>query len=140
LVGFGILPLLPLGGAVAERLGRPVATVVGCMLGMAACLAAVVAGLNPWVCLGLFGLLAGPPASLVMAMVGRALSAPSRAFGMGVHYTIFYGALALLPALAGYARDATGAPAAPLVAGVAFLAVALAVLPVYLRLVPRTAA
>ncbi|WP_198371688.1 MFS transporter, partial [Roseomonas rosulenta] len=140
LVGFAILPLLPLGGAVAERLGRPVATVVGCMLGMAACLVAVVAGLSPWVALGLFGLLAGPPASLVMAMVGRALSAPSRAFGMGVHYTMFYGALALLPPLAGWARDASGAPAAPLVAGVVFLLVALAALAVYLRLEPRSTA
>jgi predicted MFS family arabinose efflux permease len=140
LIGFGILPLLPLGGAVAERLGRPVATVLGCMLGMAACLAAVVAGGNPWVGLGLFGLLAGPPASLVMAMVGRSLSAPSRAFGMGVHYTVFYGALAALPPVAGLARDVTDAPAAPLLAGVAFLLVALAALAVYLRLVPKAAA
>jgi predicted MFS family arabinose efflux permease len=140
LVGFAILPLLPLGGALAERLGRPVTTVVGCMLGMAGCLLAVVAGLSPWVFLGVFGLLAGPPASLVMAMVGRALSPASRAFGMGVHYTVFYGALALLPPLAGLARDVTGAPAAPLLAGVGFLLIALAALWVYLRLVPRITA
>lgn len=50
------------------------------------------------------------------------------------------GALALLPPLAGWARDATGAPAAPLLAGVAFLLVALAALAVYLRLVPRNPA
>jgi predicted MFS family arabinose efflux permease len=140
LVGFAILPLLPVGGALAERAGRPVATVVGCMLGMAGCLVAVVAGLDAWIALGLFGLLAGPPASLVMAMVGRALSAPSRAFGMGVHYSIFYGALALLPPLAGFARDATGAPAAPLLAGVGFLLIALAALAVYLRLASRSPA
>jgi predicted MFS family arabinose efflux permease len=139
LVGFAILPLLPLGGALAERAGRPVAVVVGCMLGMAACLGAVVAGLNAWVGLGLFGLLAGPPASLVMAMVGRSLSPGSRAFGMGVHYTLFYGALAALPPVAGLARDITGAPAAPLLAGVGFLVVALAALAVYLRLVPQAA-
>ncbi len=139
LVGFGILPLLPVGGALAERAGKPVATTVLCMAGMAGCLLAVVAGLSPWVWLLAFGLLAGPPASLVMAMVGRALSAPSRAFGMGVHYTLFYGSLAALPPLAGLARDVTGAPAAPLLAGVAFLAVALAAVPVYLRLAPRSA-
>jgi hypothetical protein len=109
------------------------------MLGMAGCLLAVVAGLSPWVFLALFGLLAGPPASLVMAMVGRALSPASRGFGMGVHYTVFYGALALLPPLAGLARDATGAPAAPLLSGVGFLLVALAALAVYLRLVPSPA-
>ena len=134
LIGFGILPLLPLGGALAERAGRPVLVTNLCMVGMAACLLAVVAGFSPWVWLCAFGLLAGPPASLIMAMVGRALSAPSRAFGMGVHYTLFYGSLAALPPLAGFARDTTGAPAAPILAGVAFLVVALALVPVYLRL------
>ena len=140
LIGFAILPLLPLGGAMAERMGRPQAAVVGCVAGMAGCLLAVVAGLNPWLFLLLFGLLAGPPASLLMAMVGRSLSPASRAFGMGVHYTVFYGALALLPPLAGFARDASGMPAAPLLAGVGFLGMALGVLAVHLRLVPRRSA
>ena len=137
LLGFAILPLLPMGGALAERAGRPVAVTVVCMLGMAGCLLAVVAGLSPWVFLALFGVLTAPPASLVMAMVGRALSPGSRAFGMGVHYTLFYGALALLPPLAGLARDVTGAPSAPLWAGMGFLGIALAALAVYLRLAPR---
>jgi hypothetical protein len=123
-----------MGGALAERAGRPVAVTVVCMAGMAGCLLMVVAGFAPWVWLLLFGLLAGPPASLVMAMVGRALSPASRAFGMGVHYTLFYGSLALLPPLAGLARDLTGAPAAPLLAGVLFLAIAIGAMPVYLRL------
>lgn len=139
LIGFAILPLLPMGGALAERAGRPVAVTVACMLGMAGCLLAVVAGLSPWVFLTLFGVLTAPPASLVMAMVGRALSPASRAFGMGVHYTLFYGALALLPPLAGLARDVSGAPAAPLWAGVGFLGIALGALAMYLRIAPRTA-
>lgn len=137
LVSFGILPLLPMGGALAERMGRPLLVTIACMLGMAGCLLAVVAGLSPWPWLLAFGVLAAPPASLVMAMVGRALSAPSRAFGMGVHYTLFYGSLAALPPLAGLARDVTGAPAAPLLAGVVFLGVALAAVPLYGRLAPR---
>lgn len=134
MIGFAILPLLPMGGALAERAGRPVAVTVACMLGMAGCLLAVVAGLPPWVFLTLFGVLTAPPASLVMAMVGRALSPASRAFGMGMHYTLFYGSLALLPPLAGLARDVTGAPEAPLWAGVAFLGIALGALAVYVRL------
>ncbi|MBR0683887.1 MFS transporter [Roseomonas eburnea] len=140
LLGFAILPLLPMGGALAERAGRPVLVTVACILGMAACLVAVAAGLSPWVFLLLFGALTAPPASLVMAMVGRALSPASRAFGMGVHYTLFYGSLALLPPLAGMARDITGTPAAPLWAGVAFLGIALVALAVYVRLPPRIAA
>lgn len=134
LVSFGILPLLPVGGAVAERMGRPLLVTTACMVGMAGCLVAVAAGLAPWPWLLAFGVLAAPPASLVMAMVGRALSAPSRAFGMGVHYALFYGSLAALPPLAGLARDVTDEPAAPLLAGVVFLAVALAAVPVYQRL------
>lgn len=139
LIGFGILPLLPMGGALAERMGRPILVTVACMLGMAGCLLAVVAGLSPWPWLLGFGVLAAPPASLVMAMVGRALSAPSRAFGMGMHYTLFYGSLAALPPLAGLARDVTGAPAAPLLAGVLFLGIALAAVPAYLRLAAGSA-
>ena len=56
---------------------------------------------------------------------------------MGVHYTLFYGSLAGLPPLAGLARDITGAAAAPLLAGVVFLAIALAAVPVYLVLASR---
>ncbi|HWT08564.1 MAG TPA: MFS transporter [Roseomonas sp.] len=137
LVSFGILPLLPMGGALAERMGRPILVTVACMLGMAGCLLAVAAGLSPWPWLLGFGVLAAPPASLVMAMVGRALSAPSRAFGMGVHYTLFYGSLAALPPLAGLARDVSGVPAAPLLAGVLFLGTALAAVPAYLHLARR---
>ncbi|MEO3475055.1 MFS transporter [Roseomonas sp. CAU 1739] len=137
LVSFGILPLLPLGGALAERMGRPILITVACMVGMAGCLLAVVAGLAPWPWLLAFGMLAAPPASLVMAMVGRALSAPSRAFGMGVHYTLFYGSLAALPPLAGLARDVSQAPAAPLLAGVGFLGIALAAVPAYLHMASR---
>ena len=54
-----------------------------------------------------------------------------------MHYTLFYGSLAALPPLAGLARDISGAPAAPLLAGVVFLAIALAAVPVYLRLASR---
>jgi predicted MFS family arabinose efflux permease len=139
LIGFAILPLLPMGGALAERAGRPVAVIVACMLGMAGCLLALVAGGSPWVLLALFGVLTAPPASLVMAMVGRALSPASRAFGMGVHYTLFYGSLAVLPPLAGLARDVTGVPAAPLLAGVGFLGVALVALAAHLRVAPPRA-
>ena len=50
---------------------------------------------------------------------------------MGVH---FYGSLAGLP---GLARDITGAAAVPLLAGVVFLVIALAAVPVYLMLTSR---
>ncbi len=131
LIGFSILPLQPMGGAIAERLGRPMLVTVLCILGMVAALVATAAGAPPWLALPAFGLLAAPPSSLIMAFAGRALSAESRAFGMGVHYTLFYLGLALLPPLAGLVRDATGAPAAPLLTAAGFLALCLTALGVY---------
>ncbi|NMJ43301.1 MFS transporter [Roseomonas sp. JC162] len=131
LIGFSILPLQPMGGAIAERLGRPMLVCVLCLLGMVGALAATAAGAPAWLTLPAFGLLAAPPSSLIMAFAGRALSAGSRAFGMGVHYTLFYLGLALLPPFAGFVRDLTGAPAAPLLTAAGFLAVCVTALGVY---------
>lgn len=131
LIGFSILPLQPMGGAIAERLGRPLLVTVLCILGMVAALVATSAGAPPWLTLPAFGLLAAPPSSLIMAFAGRALSSESRAFGMGVHYTLFYLGLALLPPFAGFVRDLTGAPAAPLLTAAVFLAMCLTALAVY---------
>nr|WP_314073445.1 MFS transporter [uncultured Roseococcus sp.] len=131
LIGFAILPLQPFGGAIAERLGRPMLVMILCILGMVGALVATAAGAPPWLTLPAFGLLAAPPSSLIMAFAGRVLSAESRAFGMGVHYTVFYLGLALLPPFAGLMRDATGAPAAPLLAAAAFLALSLGALAIY---------
>ena len=50
---------------------------------------------------------------------------------MGVHYTLFYLGLALLPPLAGLVRDRTGAAAAPLLTAAGFLAVCVTALGVY---------
>ena len=140
LIGFSILPLQPLGGAIAERLGRPMLVCALCIAGMVGALAATAAGAPAWLALPAFGLLAAPPSSLIMAFAGRALSPESRAFGMGVHYTLFYLGLALLPPLAGFLRDLTGAPAAPLVTAAVFLAACLSALGVYAAAMRRRAA
>ncbi len=133
LLGWAILPLLPLGGWLAERTGQPMMISVLCLLGMGASLIAAAHGIAPAVSLALVGLFAAPPASLVMAMAGRALSPASRGFGMGIFYTQFYAGMALLPALAGWTRDLTGDPGAPLLTGVGFLAASLAALVGYAR-------
>ena len=133
LIGFAILPLQPMGGALAERAGRPLLVMAGCILGMVAALLALAAGAPAWIALAAFGVLASPPSSLIMAAAGRALSPESRAFGMGVHYTLFYLGVALLPPLAGLVRDMTGNPAAPSLTGAGFLAASLLGIAVYAR-------
>lgn len=123
-VGWAILPLLPLGGALVERLGRPLRACGLCIIGSGLALLALLAGAPALPALIGFGLLSAPPASLIMAMLGRVLAPESRAFGVGVHYMMFYAGMALLPPVAGLLRDLTGAPGAPILAAVGFLALA----------------
>jgi MFS family permease len=124
-VGWAILPLLPFGGALVERLGRPLWACGLCIAGTGLALLALLAGAPAMATLIVFGLLSAPPASLIMAMLGRVLAPESRAFGVGVHYTMFYAGMALLPPVAGQLRDLTGAPGAPILAAVGFLALAI---------------
>lgn len=121
-IGFSILPLQPFGGALAERSGRPMLVTVLCVIGMVLCLAGVSLGGPPWLLLPLFGVLAAAPSSLIIVFAGKVLSPETRAFGMGVLYSLFYLGLAALPPLAGLARDVTGSAAAPLQVASAVLA------------------
>ena len=57
-----------------------------------------------------------------MALPAQVLSKENGAIGMGIFFTIYHVGMGVFPAIAGYARDATGNPAAPLIlAGVAIL-------------------
>jgi hypothetical protein len=68
----------------------------------------------PLVACALFGLAAGPPCGLIMAMPGEVLTARNRAAGMGVYFTCYYLAMTALIPVAGALRDATQDPATPL--------------------------
>ncbi|RZN10782.1 hypothetical protein CWO91_11285 [Bradyrhizobium genosp. SA-3] len=56
----------------------------------------------------------GVPPGLIMALPAQALRPEARAIGMGVYYTWYYAAMAILPAGAGLARDYAGSAAAPM--------------------------
>lgn len=113
-IGFSILPLQPFGGALAERSGRPMLVTVLCVAGMVTCLVGTSLGGPAWLLLPLFGVFAAAPSSLIIVFAGKVLSPETRAFGMGVLYSLFYLGLAALPPVAGLARDLTGSAAAPL--------------------------
>lgn len=114
LVSWVILLSLPLGGYLAQRLDAPNLLMGACFAGLALIAAGLALGMPPLLACALFGLVAGPPCGLIMAMPGEVLTARNRAAGMGVFFTFYYlGMTALIP-LAGALRDASQDPATPL--------------------------
>jgi MFS family permease len=116
-----------LGGVVADRIGSPTALMVGsfALLAAAMLLAPVTA---PLTLIALVGLIGGLPAGAILALAAEVLRPASRGPGMGVYFTWYYVAMALLPPLAGAMRDMTGLPGAPVAFGGAIELLALAVL------------
>ncbi len=61
-----------------------------------------------------------------MALPAQVLRPENRAGGMGVYFTWYYAGMALLPGIAGMARDMTASPAAPALFATAMMVIALA--------------
>jgi hypothetical protein len=57
------------------------------------------------------GLISGQPAGPIMSLPARVLQPATRAIGMGLFFTIFYGAMMLGPAVAGGLAKWTGSAA-----------------------------
>jgi predicted MFS family arabinose efflux permease len=137
LVSLGLwisMPALPLGGYLAERLGRPDGAVAVCCAALAAVLALLTVLPLPALPCALLGLLIGPPAGAIMALPARALTAANRAVGLGLFYTCYYAAMAAGPALAGVLRDAWSTAAAALLFGAALFLTILPLLALFHRL------
>jgi MFS family permease len=110
---------VPLGGILIERSGRPMTAIVVCVLAMGVAVALVgLAGTSRWV-IAVTGFIAGLPAGAMMALPAQVLRPANRSPGMGVYFTWYYAAMALLPPLAGTIRDLSGDPRAPLLFGAA---------------------
>ncbi|MEJ2379284.1 MAG: hypothetical protein P8Y71_29145, partial [Pseudolabrys sp.] len=127
-LGWALIPSVPLAGYLAERLGRPNLFLVGGFV--AAGLAAVVLPFvpAPLYAFAVLALVIGAPAGLIMALPAEALRAEHRAGGMGVYFTWYYAGMAVLPGLAGCARDLTASAAAPALFAGAMMALALLML------------
>jgi MFS family permease len=119
-----IIPAVPFGAWLAERIGRPVATTFASFLLSACAITAVTSVGASVVLLAVVGFTFGPPGGLIMALPGEAVSQQHRAVAMGVYYTCYYAGIGMLPTLAGYARDVSGSAAAPLWFAVAMLVLA----------------
>jgi MFS family permease len=107
----------PLGGVLSDRLRRPTALIVTCVLVWGLGFTLVI----PWAHSGplltalvalvtfIGNLAAGP----IVALAGEVLRPQVRSAGMGFFYTLLYMGLGLGPVLGGFVSDATGNPAAP---------------------------
>lgn len=136
-LGWALVVFVPVGGVLADRLGRPDAVMA---VGFAVAGLAAVALAGEWVQLmpafAVIALAIGLPAGPIMTLLAGATSAQSRATGMGVYFTWYYALMAVMPPLAGFARDLTQTGAVPVVFAAAMLALALAGLALF-RLMSR---
>jgi MFS family permease len=109
-----VIPALPLGGWLAERIGQPDATMAASFLFIAGLVWAIPFLPAPVLWFGVLGLAFGPAGGLIMALPSRVLRPENRAVGMGIFYTIYYVGMSVCPTIAGLLRDLAGDPAAPL--------------------------
>jgi predicted MFS family arabinose efflux permease len=128
LLGWLLIPALPLAGHLAERIARPnllMAAGFGAVALAAAALPFVTTPAAMLALVSFAALAVGLPAGLIMALPSEALRPENRAVGMGLYFTFYYAGMALLPALAGAARDLSGSAAAPALFAAAMMGVAL---------------
>ncbi len=112
---------VPLGGIVADRTGRPDLVLVGGCLIFAALMAALPRTDAVVSVVVLIGLLGGLPVGPIMSLPARVLRPETRAVGMGIFYTLYYGTMMLGPAVAGALAQSSGRTAAAIDFGAAVL-------------------
>lgn len=121
-----IIPALPLGALLAERINRPVTVMASTFLLILVLIVMIPQTAYYAPLFAALGLVFGPAGGLIMALPAQVLKAHNRAIGMGIFFTLYYLGMGFFPALAGYLRDASGRPEAPLYIGA--LAILLAAL------------
>jgi MFS family permease len=119
-----ILPAIPLGAMVAERLRQPMTIMLSCFALAAVCIWVLPSVGGSVALLAAIGIIFGPPGGLIMALPGHAAPQERRALAMGVYFTCYYLGMGVVPGVAGFARDATNNPAAPIYVAAAMLILA----------------
>jgi predicted MFS family arabinose efflux permease len=112
LLGWFLIPSVPLSGYVAERLRIPNLMMISGFGTVTVAAIALPLMKAPLIAFAVIVLTVGLPAGTIMALPAQALKPENRAAGMGVYYTFYYAVMALFPALAGKARDLSGSVAA----------------------------
>lgn len=133
LVLWSVALTVPLGGIIADRTGgRDLVLIVG-ILGFVAGLLMVRAGLPPILAFCLAGLFAGLPGGPIMALPAAILTPATRAYGMGLFYTLYYLLTLIGPSLAGWVAERAGSAVAVFDLGIAMLGACVVLLVVIRR-------
>jgi MFS family permease len=103
---------VPLGGFIADRSGRPqLMLVMGCILFAVLMIALPRSGAVILIVAAL-GLVSGQPAGPIMSLPARVLQPQTRAIGMGLFFTMYYGCMLLGPVVGGACAKWAGTAAA----------------------------
>jgi MFS family permease len=112
---------VPLGGFIADRSGRPeLMLVAGCILFAVLMIALPRSGAVIPIVAAL-GLVSGQPAGPIMSLPARVLQPQTRAIGMGLFFTMFYGCMVLGPVVGGACAKWAGTAAAAFDFGAAMI-------------------
>ena len=113
LIGWVLIPSVPLSGFLIERFGRPTLFMIAAFAITSAALIVLPFTDMPLAAFAVVALAVGVPAGLIMALPAQVLRPESRGSGMGVFFTCYFVAMAVLPGAAGLMRDISGSPATP---------------------------
>ncbi len=109
-------------GQIADRTGNRNRVLYISMAGAVVSLLLMAQGVVIVAAVFLFGLLAMGSAGIIMALTGESMPAESRAFGMGLFFTLYFMVGLPAPGIAGWLYDITGNPGAPLLFGAGLFA------------------
>lgn len=132
-----VIPALPIGALVAEKIGRPTGTIVISLLFVGLLTMAIPYTSADLVIFAVIGIIFGPAGGLIMALPVQVLRKQNRAIGMGIFFTIYYIGMGIFPAIAGYTLEITANPAAPLFLSVLAIVLAVTALIAYRMLQSR---
>ncbi len=136
---WSLIITIPLGGLLIDRIGHSVVIMYSCFAVLSVAIA--VTGILPATALTvviIVGIFSGPPAGAIMALPAGSLRAAVRTTGMGIYFTWYYVAMAVLPPFAGWLGDLTGAASTPLLFGAVVMVATMLSLFVFLRYSERT--